>query len=533
MDRMSMNYFKSRRILCIAVGFGILASLLSLFFNDNLGNDTAMYYSRMAQQFIEGNYSRAFFHSIPPLSPFLAGVIGKAGLNGWTAMKVLSGLCFIGAIYWAYRLCRLVLPDKLAQWGALLYVFCPRLIRYGVAGQLDAAKMFLLLFSFERAFHFVKTRKKSALLGAAVGGSLLILARNEGFMYFPLLAGLIFLAEWMSESGDSFWGKVWKGSTRCLLMSVIAGTLCAPWLIYQFKTTGFAVVGSRQRTVLLKQIPFLSPVRMKDCSNAPAPRIRHEARFGKVSREASRQTLATRLTEIARGVYPPYFLTLILALFLLVRHRCWKPEYGWLLSVPLYQIAVDGIFRPLILARFIIPVIPFYFPLLISGGSVFIQKKGPLRGSLRSVTAGAALLFGSATLLFGLSDVRKTLRGNNIEEKRLGLWIRDHAYQLDVLKTDSAESGARHRDYRTGAGLMVASMVPQPAFWAGADLLFPPARSFTSDIHLFFEKLGVDLVVVDAKFKNRFPDFVNHPGLYRKVEVPWEEEKFTLFVYAE
>jgi len=532
-----MSYMKNRKVLCIALGFGTLAALLSLFFNDNLGNDTAMYYSRMAQQFIEGNYSRAFFHSIPPLSPFLAGVIGKAGLSGWTAMKVLSGLCFIGAIYWAYRLCRLVLSDKQAQWGALLYVFCPRLIRYGIAGQLDAAKMFLLLFSFERAFHFVKTRKKSALLGAAIGGSLLILARNEGIMYFPLLAGFIFLAEWASESGSSFRGKVWKGSARCLLMAVIAGTLCAPWLVYQYKITGFAVVGSRQRTVLFKQIPFLRGVHPEIRSNVPAFGVRCEAGFGEEQREASvrdrNDTWAARLGEIAKGVYPPYFIALIPALLLLFRHRRWKQEYGWLLIVPLYQVVVDGVLRPQILARVIIPVIPFYFPVLIAGGSVFIEKKGSLRGRGRSVAAGVAVLFCAATVLIGLSDVRKTLRGKNVEEKRIGLWIRDHADQLDVVKTDSAESGARHRGYRTGARLTAASMVPQPAFWAGADLVFLSGRRSASGLHLFFEEAGVDFVIVDAKFKNRFPDFINHPGPYRKVELPWEDNEFVLFVYAE
>ena len=81
---------KTQRILLLSLLLGLACSVLTISFNDHIGNDTAAYYTRMAHEFKEGNYGRAYFHLTPPLVPTLAGLVGKLGFSGWTSMKLVS-----------------------------------------------------------------------------------------------------------------------------------------------------------------------------------------------------------------------------------------------------------------------------------------------------------------------------------------------------------------------------------------------------------------------------------------------------------
>ena len=205
---------KSQKILLISFLLGFGCSVLNLFFNDHIGNDTAAYYTRMTHEFIEGNYDRAYFHLTPPLVPTLAGLVGKLGFGAWASMKLVSCIFFLACIYWVYRLACLRLPPEKAQWCSLLFAVCPRLLRYGMAGQLDAAKIFLLIFAFERAITFIQSRRWAPLFQASIASALLALSRNEGIGYLALIGIFLLMGEWIfPDKAISGYKKLITGKT--------------------------------------------------------------------------------------------------------------------------------------------------------------------------------------------------------------------------------------------------------------------------------------------------------------------------------
>jgi hypothetical protein len=134
--------------------------------------------------------------------------------------------------------------------------------------------------------------------------------------------------------------------------------------------------------------------------------------------------------------------------------------------------------------------------------------------------------------LDGLKDVRKTICGRTAEEKQLGCWIKTHTAELDIRKTMPLKMGSGVNDYHTGADLVIASIIPQPAFWAGCDFVrIPKTRKFT-DLRPFLEQAGVDLVIADDEFIERFPEFVKNPAPYCRMEHFQEKGKLCLFVYT-
>ncbi len=76
----------------LAAGLALFICLLSLWMNVQITSDAARYYGPLAREFGEGNYQRAFFHMVPPLTPLLAGLLVKAGIDAFAALKLVS--CF-------------------------------------------------------------------------------------------------------------------------------------------------------------------------------------------------------------------------------------------------------------------------------------------------------------------------------------------------------------------------------------------------------------------------------------------------------
>ena len=96
--------FRQKPVFTATVLMGLVFTLLAVWSTRPPNFDTASYYGRMAAEFATGNYDRAFYHMIPPLVPALAGVVAKTGLDPVAALRLVSGLFYVGGLWWLYNI---------------------------------------------------------------------------------------------------------------------------------------------------------------------------------------------------------------------------------------------------------------------------------------------------------------------------------------------------------------------------------------------------------------------------------------------
>lgn len=526
-----------------------LCVLLNLLFNQHLGNDTAAYYSRMAQAFIESDYSRAFFHGMPPLTPFFAGVIGKLGFTGWGAMKLVSGVFFVLAAYWTFRLGRLFYAYEVARWFPVLFVGCSKLLRYGMAGQLEAAKMFFLFLSFEQAIIYARNRRLRNLLVTAISGALLALSRNECIGYLPALVLILAVAEWIfPHVKDLTWRArmsrfVWRSFLCCLIMLLI----WSPWLLYQKSATGYPLLSSKHIPILARFVPFhelRNSAYLKELHecNQKGLEIRGEDPFATHTSliEAFRNPVPTtvpfKLINSVKGIYLRYFIFAIVGCVILVKRRQWRREDGVILTIIAYHYLMLWSLTPNILGRLVIPIIPFYFGWVVHGyqGIVVLLKKAVDKGEI--VHQGVVVFLSFYFLLMvgdGMSSVRKSLRGKDSAEIAVGAWIDENRTRLDVNPTPSLQSGLLPGAYHNGKQPVVATAKPQISYWAKTELVL--ANLFrgmnTEQFVQFLRKNSTDVVVVDDDFRESLPDVDMSSSCFEVVTDKWKEDGIVVYVF--
>lgn len=273
--------------------------------------DIAGYYGPLTAEFATGNYQASVYHSIPPLVPILAGIVAKTGLGSFTALKIVSTLFFLAGAIPMYRISKRLVPTIAPEWSVALYLVCPRLFRYGTGGGVDGAKFFLLLICVERLMSYVETPRYRTLGHAALFIAALSLCRAEGVLYLPLFMIIIAAAHW---HGRTHLGQMVVDSTRSI--AVVLGLtllLCCPWLIYQYTTTGWPALDSRQAWKM-RQILAMTGV-----TEAPPPlfAVPEQCTY----QPAEVLTLARNLKEGLKGMFPPFLVLSLIGLLYQWRKR--------------------------------------------------------------------------------------------------------------------------------------------------------------------------------------------------------------------
>lgn len=527
---------KGRQILYWTLAVSVLCAVLNFFFNQSPGNDTAIYYSRLAFEFGQNRYDVAFLHFIPPLIPFLAGLLAKTGFDGWASMKLVSGLFFIGAVYWSFRLARHRLDDRAAQWCSVLFLLCYRLLKYGMAGQLDSGKMFLLLFTFERLLTFLQTGKKGTLLLTAGSAALLALTRNEGLGYLPLVFGLVFFADWIRPSGHG--GGLRRaacGAGRCAAVLAVCLMVWSPWLIYQYRTTGYPLLSSKHIPVLVKlfpkaglQSPFEEGVPLAFTQEQPvAMRISSW-------KDPQLGSLPFKVIATVDGLYWFYFPFAVYGGWVLIRRRQWIFMDTLLLVMFLWHVAMHWIFAPSILARLVIPGIPFYFPFAVAGFAdlgrrlaLYPENRVRCRLAVAVLTALAI-----AFIVKGMQRVRKAFDRQDRVDIEIASWIAENRERLDTNPVLAFESSKKGKVYSTGRQPVVLSARPAVPMRSASDAAAVPEALSQEDFIEACRAAGVDLILADKKFNKQFPAVdLNADERFEQVEDRWEKDGVRVYLF--
>ena len=528
--------FRKEPVFSLAVGIGFLCSLLAVFFLIEPPNDLTTYYGRLAREFSQGNYNRAFYHMIPPLVPVLGGLAAKSGLNAFMALKIVSSLFFLAGLWPLRRLMRRVLPAHLVPWACLLYFICPRLVRYGTMGTLESAKFFFLLLLFERAVSFCDgfSWKKAVLLGIGAAG--LCLARGEGIFLLPALWFVVAVALWHQRQGDT--GKAIAGTLKAvctnLLLCLVVG---APWLYYQYRITGFPCFDSRQvyagkemlYEVGLAESPPLSLNRAKEYGVKRAP-----------DRPEDKKTGWRNVRETFKGLYPAYVFLAFAGLFRKWRKREYRQNWmdGLLAFMVVYNVGLFAM-QGYITKRYISPTIPFILPWVTLGGDWIVAgvrnaRFGSERLRRRAVAAGVTL-FVLICVWDATLDIRPSWPPEPYVAKEVGKWIGRNRDRLDVTPAPPLQSADWGIGYHTGKQPVIAGYSSHYAYWADADLVM-----FDTSYEYAYETIvsvcrakHVDILVTGKYWEKVCPAFHDENRHFEPCEKQWPRHGIRLYTFDE
>ena len=521
----SRDWFKQRPVLTLAFGIGVFCSVLAVLFLAEPPNDVTTYYGRLTREFAAGNYDRAFYHMIPPLVPVLGGLVAKSGVDAFTALKIVSSLFFLAGLWPFNRLMRRVLPAHLVPWACLLYVICPRLVRYGTMGSLESAKVFFLLLLFERAVSLRDgfSWKKTVVLGAGAAG--LCLARGEGIFLLPAIFMVILVAA-CRQRRSSTGVCVGQAAVCSLNVILICLVLSAPWLAYQYKVVGVPSFDSREVYAGAK---ILSKVGLTE----DPPRLKPVTVYGakrELERPEDERTVLRDIREFFKGLYPAYLLIAVLGLFVIRRGT--GGTLTWIDGLCAFVIFYNaGLFavNSHITKRYVATTIPFILGWTTVGGSWLVSRvlhaRFRTRVLRRRMTTVGVTLFILVCIWDATLDIRPSWPPEPYVAKEVGEWVGRNRSRLNVNPGPPLQSADWGVGYHTGKQPVIAGYTSQYSYWADADLvLFDNAYEYPyAAVVAVCDKQYVDILITGKYWLQLCPTFSAKNEHFQLLESDWDE----------
>jgi len=290
------------------------------------GADTSVYYSAMIREIAAGRWEHGFYPMIPPLFPVFGALFAWIGFLPFTAAKIASSLCFAAGVFPLYHLCRLVWNRKIAIWSCVLYILCPRLVRYGGAGLLDPGKTTFLLVTVYGLLRFSRYRDWRSTLYVFVGSAGMSLVRGEGITVAALLITGFIIVELIGNRKRTLCSRIPVKSLTGILIFLL---LLSPWLIYMWHKTGYPLTDSRQAAVAESVLGRLGYVphdrdRMPEDALHEFLEVYLEPNPGVSEKKTVDYTFWTNIVvEIVKGLVPVYLIFALPVIISRIRSRRW------------------------------------------------------------------------------------------------------------------------------------------------------------------------------------------------------------------
>lgn len=492
---------KNKKILLSAILFGLLFGSINILFNPAPCDDAVRYYIPMARAFGAGDYIHAFHHTIPPLVPVLGGVLSALGLSAWTAIKTVSVLAWILAVFPLYRIARRILnSDIYAQWCCLGYILLLEIMRCAFTGTLEPMKTLLLFWVVDRLMSCTEKGRFRDVVYAGIGVALLGLVRNECIAFvLPVLVFVLLLKRY----------PVWK---RIFSAATVLGVCLILWFPFAAliqKEFGVPALTSKQvkavqRLISLTRGSGVQPVAQKSAPYAKSmewkPPVQESENSSGIP---SSKYLSVRIENTLRGGLPVLMPFWIYGIFLRLNRKEWSRNDTFCLVFFGYNALIFWVFVNYTVARYIEAAAPLLLPwallgLVEAGRAVSARVSAVKRISRRWIFATLTAWIAGFGIK-GLSGVRHYFKGDYDTRMEVGRWIENNASDLDVNETPEPDRGFGRTDYSSGCRLSVAAYAPGYSLWAGSDFISMRWRySPPPEICLHYLKsLGADLLIAD------------------------------------
>jgi len=484
------------------------------------GSDTSAMYTPMMREFAAGNWTGVFYPMIPPVFPLAGGVLAATGIPCQTAAKLAASLFFVATVFPLFYLQRLVWGRQTAVVAVWLFILCSRLLRYAGSGLPDTGKVFFLILTVYGVFKFAREPRWRAMGAVAVGTVGLALVRGEGVVY-----SLIALAAMTVVSLRYREPPVRRralGRTALAVIAFAAGI--APWLSYEYRTTGFPVTDQRQ-------IRFVRPLMNGGAAAMPVdPAISLAARdLGKRIDGERQPTLLQRLwdqmvVELFKGFFPPYLILIVPALIWRWRRRLDKRQHWLLLGCAVLHtvVLVAALGGTWVQKRYVIAALPLLLGWAATGWIVLTAAiQNHRAGSRRLVVALSAVVV--VILLWdGTKKIRPESKAYKQEWRQVvneaAAWLRSEGRELLPANLSPIESTLLC--YHNGRRPVVLTNFSYLTLLAEADLVQPSRyryqRTFSpAELFELCRLKQVDYVVAGRHLRQQVPDLEQAENLDR------------------
>ena len=438
-------FFASPRcVLGLAVGIGVLSTLLLMIVSPVYYRDSVIYMS-MVSGFRVGDWGHAFDVFMSPLLPAAAGILARAGMPIPEATTFISCLFCILTVFPVYGLLSFYMERKYAAWGALMFSLMPKIIRYGMSPLLDAGRWLFLSLALYLIFRFVRHRKFLFLCELGATFAALSLVRSEGLVYMGMLLAFLGLMLLQAEK--------WKLSLRwigrfvlyCLVIAGVCLALCLPRLIQLYRETGYPALDTRQ-TWAVRGVCHRIAVWTGTAEAAPAEPARADAAtYGSINdfdfAWISDWQFEKRFWKnMIDGCYVPYLILAVLGMFLLRRRKEWTFEHTIMLLLLAANAFAFFMMRSAAGRYFYINAL-FLMPFTVYGlrWVLALLGKAPGKYRLEYLAAVALLAVGVLQLWNGLDNLNPSkndyfkILGRELAEWQKGVVPRSGTSNITLL----------------------------------------------------------------------------------------------------
>jgi len=340
---------------------------------------------------------------------------------------------------------------------------------------------------------------------------------------------------------------------RCLAVLAICLTVWSPWMLYQYRSTGYPLLSSKHIPVLQKLIPDANiqwPFKQDDLS-----------KFSKMYSEQDEQEVVDQeiLTPIMRqwlddwknaqlgtikssilgtieGFYWLYFPFAIYGAWIQIRRRQWVLMDSLLLLLFSWNMVMHWVFGNHILERFLIPGISFYFPFVVMGFAELGEVLEVCPENRKRWRVFVSLFIVMALLLIskGMQRVRKAFNRQDRMDMEIAAWIVENRDELNTNPVNFLAERNVRSEYSNERQPVILSARAAVAMRSASDsLVLDYVAGITSADQLaeFCRKTGVDLVIVDKKFKSELGiSELENNIQFRLISRLWEE--LGLYIYT-
>ena len=368
-DSLSSFFSSSKRVMCFTFILGLVLSIISIIFTTSIYRDSIQY-AAMVNGFNIGDWGRAFREWLPPLYPFLSGLLCKIGFSVYYSMMIVASLLCILTIFPLYGILCFFLEKKYAAWGTLFYLLAPKVMRLGFAPLTESGKYFLFTLSVYFVFKFSKSKRirDAIFLGIALG--VLALARAEGIIYLPIMLFALVVLQFKDNRYKMdfiFIVKIaiWASVTFFTLLIIVS-----PRLYQIYESTGYPALDTRKDKGIMGFERILFNIEVKSSFiKGQCLAQDYDTVSDAIGVFSAKEDIKEFFKAFPRGAYELYLVMGIFGLMILTVKKKWNIYYMTAIWILIAHLFIFYLMRAFTYRYYVVCII-MLMPFTITG---FVQ----------------------------------------------------------------------------------------------------------------------------------------------------------------
>lgn len=465
-----MFFSEPRKVLFFTFCVGIILAVINIFFSGFIYGD-AVLYTTMAHYFGLGDYARGFLDGIPPLFPVIGGLLCKLGIPAQYATHIASCSFCILTIFPLYLFLCFFLEKKYAAWGCMFYLFAPKILRFGMASQIEGARFFFFILPIYFVFSFVKNKKNITLVWLGVSLALAALIRGEGIIFVPIMLFALILLLWKGNKYRISTNFIMKALGCSAISILVMSVVIAPRMYQVYTHTGYPVLDTREAGIVKNYSQRIRSFFVSSTSSEIMPDGSNQTiSFDPDNRGYifSFKRVFSFLNRFSAGTFELYEILFVFGAFFLLWQRKWTLEHSIMLMIVIGNAFV--FYFTVLTYRYFLVNILLLMPFIVTG-YVCILNIVKKHRTIHILFLTTVLFVALGQIENGMAD---SLESKRKEPKRFGVWLEANKAALMNLEKSSNE-----RLY-----IMVIGNRPDYPFFANADFCLYENKDFNPNMEI-------------------------------------------------